>query len=101
MQPEKENFVKAVKNDEYSEYELSENLILLTDWESDHKFNPVVIDAKRQYSEDEVDTILMESMSELFAYEVLHFEEDTYNDLYYPEGLRFTLDELEESPAWC
>ena len=101
MNEELQNFIEAVKNDEYAEYELESDLVVVTDWESDHNFNPVVIDEESSYSEQEVSDMLTEELGDVFDFEHLHFEEDTYYGLWYPEGNRFTNEELEESDAWC
>ena len=45
-QTDKSGFMEAIENDEYAEFVLNENdpeLILITDWESDHLINPYVV----------------------------------------------------------
>jgi len=101
MQKEKQNFIEAIKNDEYAEYELKNDLVVITDWESDHMFNPSVIDEECSYSEQGVSDMLNEQLGDIFDFKNLNFEEDTYYCLWYPEGNRFTLEELKESEAWC
>lgn len=40
---DRENFIEAVREDEYAELELSTGDVLITDWEGDGTFNPYVV----------------------------------------------------------
>ena len=89
MTDKKQEFISAIENDECCEWEISEDLVLVTVWEGDGYFNPYVLDLECQYSEDEVMTILDNTTNDVFNFEVLWFEDsnnESYN-IYYPEGL--------------
>lgn len=86
---EKQEFIKAISNDQYAEWEISEDLVLITDWEGDSYFNPYVLDLECQYTKEEIETIMDNVTQAVFNFEVLEFAEhnnDPY-DLYYPEGI--------------
>lgn len=40
---DRDNFIEAVREDEYAELELSTGDVLITDWEGDGTFNPYVV----------------------------------------------------------
>jgi len=89
MVSEKEEFIEAIVNDQYAEWEIKEDLVLITDWEGDGYFNPYVLDLECQYTESEIGVFLENEASDVFNFEVLEFAEhnnDPY-DLYYPEGI--------------
>lgn len=88
MTDSKEEFIKAVRFDEYAEYEIAEGLILETDWEGDGEFVPWLCLNDTGLTEQEVDDILTDEQ-DLFRYEHLHVEKQGELTLAYPEGVEF------------
>lgn len=58
MNLETENFVRAVENDEYAEYELDDGFVLITNWEGDGMFNPYVVLPDEHHDDEFVDALL-------------------------------------------
>jgi len=63
---EKQNFIQAVKDDEYAEYELPCGAILITDWESDGVFNPHVVTTEIKYDVEDVGGVVGDEIAEAF-----------------------------------
>jgi len=99
---QKQELIKAIKEDSSYEYELAEELIIHTDVEGDSLFLPAVIDLECQYEEDEIEHILNDELSDVFTFRELEYSEGRYYNLYYPVGLRFANEDLKESEceAW-
>ena len=80
---EKENFIQAIREDEYAEWELSENLTLITDVEFDGSFIPTVHDESGEMSEQEVDDLMVENdVHEVFEWDIIEWSEN--NQCWYP-----------------
>lgn len=43
MSEQKENFIEAVQNDEYAEFDLNADMVMVTDWEGDGLFDPYIV----------------------------------------------------------
>jgi hypothetical protein len=74
QEKERENFIQAVRNDEYAEYELKEDLVVITDWEGYGSFWPYVVDSEDQYNEEQVSNALTEQ--DVFEFEEIEKDED-------------------------
>ena len=98
---QKQELIKAIKEDSSFEYELAEGLVIHTDWESDNLFLPAVIETESQYDEHEISNLLNDELGDVFGFQELEYSESDCYNLYYPVGLRFTSDELKKSEAWC
>ena len=66
-QTDKSGFMEAIENDEYAEFVLNEEdpeLILITDWESDHFINPYVIIPENYEDTDTVRELIEDNFPE-------------------------------------
>ena len=82
MNEETQNFVDAVQNDEYAEYELEDGFVLITDWEGDGMFNPWVVVPETFENEDGALMNLIEEETDHFmSFDELEFveQEDDFN----------------------
>lgn len=70
MNQETQNFIEAVENDEYAEYEIGDGFVLITDWEGDGSFNPYVV-LPDGYEDEET---LIESLHKQAGH-FLHFDD--------------------------
>jgi len=83
MNEETQNFVDAVQNDEYAEYELEDGIVLITDWEGDGMFNPWVV-VPSGFIIDEGDSLfelIGEETDHFMSFDELEFveQEDEFN----------------------
>jgi hypothetical protein len=81
---EKENFIQAVEDDEYAEYELSCGAVLITDWEGDGVFNPYVVIYDIDDDVTDLDRVIGDQIAEAFNVRVTHIETDYDGDVCYP-----------------
>jgi len=83
MNEETQNFVDAVQNDEYAEYKLEDEFVLITDWEGDGMFNPWVVVPKGFVIEDgdSLFEIIEEETEHFMSFDELEFieQEDDFN----------------------
>jgi hypothetical protein len=66
-QTDKNGFMEAIENDEYAEFVLNDEnpeLILITDWESDHFINPYVIIPENYEDMDETRELIEDNFPE-------------------------------------
>lgn len=87
MNEVKEEFIEAVKNDEYAEIDLGENVALVTDWEGDGLFFPYLCVPSEDYQGHESFQRLLEEndISELFHWDEIEVYEQngmTFADFY-------------------
>lgn len=54
MKDDKQNFIQAIEEDEYAEYRLATEDVLVTDWEGDGTFNPHVVPSYERVDRAEV-----------------------------------------------
>ena len=80
----KENFKKAIEEDEYAEFELGDGYVLITDHEFDGTFNPYIHPPEDDDGENiqKVDDMLCEAD----IFEVTGMEWDDANEVYRPYG---------------
>jgi hypothetical protein len=81
---EKENFIQAVEDDEYAEYELSCGAVLITDWEGDGLFNPYVVTYDIDDGVTNVSQRIVDEITEAFSVDVRAIDGVSGEDLYYP-----------------
>jgi hypothetical protein len=81
---DKENFIQAVKNDEYAEYELPCGAVLITDWEGDGVFNPYVVTYHIDDGITNAEQKIVDDITEAFSVDVRAIEGVTGEGLYYP-----------------
>ena len=66
-QTDKEGFMEAIENDKYAEFVLNEEdpeLILITNWESDHYINPYVVIPENYENEEKVWELITDNFPE-------------------------------------
>jgi len=66
-----DGFVRAIRNDNYAEYELCDAHTLVTDWEGDGGFYPYIVPndyvmTRGEYNGDDVQQQLIDAMSDAF-----------------------------------
>lgn len=87
MTDQETEFKRAVRADNYAEYNLRDDLVIVTDWEGDGEFYPYVV-IEGDYSEQEVDDILCEDQ-DLFTCEGIEIEEGQNIDFAHIYGVEF------------
>lgn len=66
---QKEEFIEAIKNDEYYDWQLSENIHLETDHEFDGTFSPWLCVTDESLTEQEIDDIMVQNnVDEVFSW---------------------------------
>jgi len=93
MEYEKVMFISAIENDEYATLEINEDFEVEQDTEfadefdmsPQEAFNPVIVGDFEDYTEDEVDKLVWDTVKDIFEYEELWWDEN--NQCYYPEGI--------------
>jgi len=81
---EKENFIQAVEDDEYAEYELPCGAVLVTDWEGDGLFNPYVLTHDLNDDVTDVCGTVGDELAEAFNVRVRTVEDVGGDDIVYP-----------------
>ena len=73
---QRQEFIEAIENDESYEWELTDNLTIFTDWESDGSFYPVVYDLSGEMDRQEVDDLMTENdVDDVFEWELDGYEQ--------------------------
>lgn len=91
MDLENENFVRAVENDEYAEYELDDGFVMITDWEGDGTFNPYVVLPDKFSDEDEVVELLTEEAGHMMNFDDLEIAEQNHLTFAHLYGAELTV----------
>jgi hypothetical protein len=81
---EKENFIQAVEDDKYAEYELPCGAVLITDWEGDGVFNPYVVTYDITDDVTNTEQKIADELTEAFSVDVRAIDGVSGEDLYYP-----------------
>lgn len=74
MNEKAQQFVEAVQNDEYAEYAIGDNFVLITDWEGDGSFHPYVVLPHQYTDRSEVVDILLEEAGEFLTFSDVEIE---------------------------
>lgn len=81
---DKENFIQAVEDDEYAEYELQCGAVLITDWEGDGFFNPYVVTYDINDDVTNTEQRIVDEITEAFNVRVRAVDDVSGEPLYYP-----------------
>jgi len=93
---QKEEFIKAIENDESYEWELSDNVWIHTDVEFDGTFLPTVHDRTGEMSEQEIDDLMIENdVHEAFEWDILEWSET--NQCWYPVVTYCEYEQIDET----
>ena len=92
MDEETQNFVEAVQNDEYAEYELEDGFILITDWEGDGLFDPYVVLPDGFDDVGRVENLLYDEAGDFMTADGVEIEEQNYLTIGYIYGAELTVD---------
>lgn len=79
----KEEFIQAVEDDEYGEFELGTGDLLITDWEGDGFFNPYVIPTSSAEDDDAASASISSSIESDLEIKVYGIEWDESNEVYH------------------
>ena len=93
---QKENFIQAIREDEYAAWELSENVTIITDVEFDGTFLPSVHDRTGEMSEQGIDDLMIENdVHEVFEWDILEWSDTNY--CWYPAVTGCEYEQIDES----
>lgn len=74
MTVDKEEWIKAARNDEHAEFVLSTGDIIVTDWEGDNEFHPYVMPVGSENDSHDAEADIKEAIKDDLGFNPRHVE---------------------------